>query len=248
MNLNPTCFLVAIVGGSGAGKTWLADQFQRLLGESVARLSLDDFYRDRSHLAPIERQQLNFDEPQAIDWPEFERVLRDCRCGRATGVPRYDFTAHRRFPGLELWQPKPIVLVEGLWLLHHQATRRLFDWRIFIDCPERLRFRRRLARDVRERGRTRSSVEWQFQTTVAPMHHRFVAPQAAWADLVLSHPLDDAEVNRLAGRLWIRSLWRPHARQRVGESRWTGAEPTPTTGAAFFAPLPTWAESERSAL
>jgi uridine kinase len=248
MSARSSRFLVAIVGGSGAGKTWLVDQLQRLLGESVARLSLDDFYRDHSHLPPAERQRVNFDDPQAIDWPEFERVLRDCRCGRASGVPRYDFTSHSRFPARDLWRPKPLVLVDGLWLLHRQTTRRLFDWRIYVDCPERLRFRRRLARDVRERGRTHSSVKWQFQETVAPMHHRFVAPQVAWADIVLSQPLEDTEVNRLAGRLCVRSLRGPHLRQPSCGSQRSDAEFTTTPQAASMAPLPTLAETRRSAL
>src|SRR6266446_4214469 len=149
MNNDAPSYLVAIVGGSGAGKTWLADHLQRILGESVARLSLDDFYLDRSHLSPTERETINFDQPQAIDWSEFERVLLDCRYGRTTGVPRYDFTLHKRFLELEVWQPKPLTLVDGLWPLHRPAIRRLFDCRIFIDCPERLRLCRRLARDVR---------------------------------------------------------------------------------------------------
>ncbi len=195
--------LVAIVGGSGAGKTWLADRLQRLIGETTARLSLDDFYLDRSDVPPAEREQINFDEPQAIDWPCIEQVLRDCRRGQVARVPRYDFASHTRRPGPATWQLKPLILFEGLWLLHEPAIRQLFDLSVFIDCPETVRLARRLARDMRERGRTEASVCRQFQATVAPMHERHVAPQRAWADLVLDHPLDETAVRDLARRLWM---------------------------------------------
>src|SRR5579862_7022667 len=117
--------LVAIVGGSGAGKSWLAQQLQRRLGKEATRLCLDDFYRDRAHLPVAQRGQINFDHPRAIDWPLFEAILRACRAGRLLAVPRYDFSRHvrRRSPGW--WRPKPVVLVEGLWLLRRASLRRM---------------------------------------------------------------------------------------------------------------------------
>ena len=80
--------LVAVVGGSGAGKTWLADHLQTAVGNGAGRLSLDDFYRDRSHLSPSQRQKINYDHPRAIDWPLFEKSLKACRAGRSIPVPR----------------------------------------------------------------------------------------------------------------------------------------------------------------
>src|SRR5882757_905449 len=88
--------LIAIVGGSGAGKTWLTGRLQRVFGSQAVRLSQDDFYRDLRHLAPTARAKINFDHPRTLDWPELETVLRDCRDGRVTKVPKYDFTTHAR--------------------------------------------------------------------------------------------------------------------------------------------------------
>src|SRR5215470_13200400 len=127
--------LVAIVGGSGAGKTWLATQLQMAFGKECARLSLDNFYLDQSHLSPGRRTRLNFDHPRAIDWPLVECALRQCLDSAPVFVPRYDFGEHRRLTDAEWWQPKPLVLMEGLWLLHRPALRRLFVLRIFLDCP-----------------------------------------------------------------------------------------------------------------
>ncbi|MBI2927581.1 MAG: uridine kinase [Verrucomicrobia bacterium] len=195
--------LVALVGGSGAGKTWLAERLHELLGADVARLALDDFYRDRSHLTAAQRARINFDHPRAIDWAVFEKVLRAVNAGRAVRVPGYDFATHTRRARREFWKPKPIVLVEGLWLLRRASIRRLFDVRIFIDCPERVRRQRRLARDVKARGRSAASVRRQWRATVAPMHRKFVAPQVRWADVVIRGPLRDAEVRRLAQELRV---------------------------------------------
>lgn len=194
--------LVAIVGGSGAGKTWLADRLHQLLGEKAGRLSQDDFYRDQSALPPSRRNQLNFDHPDAIEWPLLERVLQSFAAGRPARVPRYDFRTHCRLNGTEQVQPRPVTLVEGLWLLQSPAMRRTFHLKIFLECPEKVRLRRRLARDVAERGRSPASVRRQFRLTVAPMHRRHVAPQARWADLVLRHPHSEAGIRQLHEAAW----------------------------------------------
>src|SRR5262245_32229390 len=125
-----TC-LVAIVGGSGAGKSWLARKLQTALGSRAVRISLDDFYRDRSHTSPARRANINFDHPRAIDWPAVERAVRDLRSGRTARLPRYDFKTHCRLREENILTPKPVVLIEGLWLLRRPSLRRLFDWRIF---------------------------------------------------------------------------------------------------------------------
>lgn len=196
-----TSRMVAIVGGTGAGKGWLASRLCQLLGERACVLSLDDFYRDRSHLPAARRERLNFDIPRAIDWRSAREVFNNCRQGRPAHVPRYDFGTHSRLPARVALQPKPVVFVEGLWLLCHKATRDLFALKIFIDCPASLRFTRRRERDVVERGRTADSVERQFRL-IAPFHERYVEPQKQWADVVLSHPFKASDLARLADRLW----------------------------------------------
>jgi len=193
--------LVAIVGCSGAGKSWLAGQLQARLGKEAALLRLDDFYRDRSHLPLVRREQLNFDHPRSIDWAEFERVLLACRQGMPVPIPKYDFAAHTRLAKSQWWRPKRIVLVEGLWLLRRRSVRRLFSFGIYVDCPTRLQLRRRLQRDVTERGRSAASVRRQFATRVQPMGQSYVRPQARRADVVISSPTSAEELGRLVARL-----------------------------------------------
>jgi uridine kinase len=190
--------LVAIVGGSGSGKSYLAEKLQSALGHKAGRLSLDDFYRDRSHLSPAQRAKINFDRPLAIDWPEFERALSSCVHWRRTQVPCYDFTSHCRLPHSRVLKPKPIILVEGLWLLRSARTRKFFGFRIFLDIPMKLRLRRRLARDATVRGRSRSSIQEQFRKTVEPMHRKFVLPQMHWSEFVLRGNRIDRKIAEIA--------------------------------------------------
>jgi uridine kinase len=194
--------LVAIVGGSGAGKGWLVSRLCEVLGDNANHLQLDNFYRDRSHMDPQRRARLNFDVPHAIDWDGAIRALCDCRAGTATRVPRYDFATYCRVTQDETWSPRPLVLVDGLWLLRSADVRRLFDLSLFLDVPEAVRHARRLARDVSERGYDATEVEHRLRTAVAPMHDRYVEPQKKWADVILEQPFQEADLLRLADRLW----------------------------------------------
>jgi len=202
MSRQPSNLILAIVGGSGAGKSWLADRLSLLLGDMTGRVSLDNFYLDRSHLPPSRRARINYDSPGAIDWAHFEKVLTAYRVGNSVSIPRYDFITHCRISDREPWPPKPLILVEGPWLLQRARIRSLFNLRVYLDCPARLRLRRRLERDVIERGRTALSIRQQFRSQVVPMHDRHVEPQRRWADLVLPVPYPERAILDLAERIW----------------------------------------------
>ena len=201
MNMEANTKLIAIVGGSGSGKTWLAGRLNQELALPTAQLSLDDFYLEHADVEPAARAASSFDHPDSVDWRRFIRVLQACRAGRPTEVPRYDFVSHTRRPSPEMFSPAPLVLVEGLWLLWLPSVRRLFDFKLYLECPAQLRLERRLERDVKDRGRTPEDVRAQFWKTVAPMHQRFVAPQQRCADLTLQQPPDEPDLRRLIARL-----------------------------------------------
>jgi uridine kinase len=193
--------LVAITGGSGSGKSWLSKRLARALGPSATKLCLDDFYKDRSHLSLARRALLNFDHPRAIDWRRLVEVLENALAGRVTRVPCYDFKTHSRSKRLKVLRPKPIILMEGLWLLQRPAIRRLSSLSIFLECSANTRLRRRIARDTVSRGRTRLSIETQFQRAVEPMHVRYVAPQARLADIVFKENIGRRQIRELLRRL-----------------------------------------------
>jgi len=200
--------VIAIVGGSGAGKTFLANKLTTEFGDSASIVRLDNFYKDLSHLDFTEREKTNFDEPSAIDWTEFKSVFETIISGKDAYLPVYDFCSHTRKPERLLFRATPVVIVEGLWLIHEAWLRKLFSFSIFVESSEKLRLERRIARDVNERGRTRESVISQFKKHVSPMHDKFVEPQKQFADFVLHSPWSQAEwkclIDRIKNKLNLR--------------------------------------------
>ncbi len=195
-----TC-VIAVVGGSGAGKSWLVARLRRFFGRRACHVQMDDFYLDRSHLAPGRHRYLNFDRPESIDWPSLERFLRACRLGRDVVMPAYDYVTHCASTRPE-WRRRPIVILEGLWLLRRRRLAPLLDLKLYLDVPERVRNARRIERDVAERGFTAARVDEVLRTQVLPLHVRFVEPQKRRADLVLTQPYRAAEIDALAQALW----------------------------------------------
>lgn len=185
--------LIAVVGGSGSGKTWLAGKLGEWLGDEAGHLCLDSFYRDLGHLPPDERCLANFDDPDAIDWEALRGVLETLENGQTAQVPVYDFAEHiQRKETVELpW--RPIMVLEGLWLLHPEWLREKLAYSIFVDCPEDERLLRRIERDVLTRGRTEESVRRQFSEHVQPMHALFVEPQRQHAMRCVSSPQTEME-------------------------------------------------------
>jgi uridine kinase len=193
--------VAAIVGGSGSGKTWLSRKIEQALPGQVTRVSLDDFYLDRSHLKPKARRRVNYDHPRAIDWPALQRFVEDYVSEKSVLLPQYDFTTHCRRRGGTNCEVRPILLIEGLWVLSRRCIRSMVDFSIYMECPAPVRLARRVARDTMERGRTVRDVRAQFRAIVAPMHHAYVAPQKRHVAVVLRHPITDADAEMLAARL-----------------------------------------------
>lgn len=191
--MNTAATFIAVVGGSGSGKSRLAAEMRELLGNATGHLSLDDFYRDLGHLPEEEREAVNFDNPAAIDWDALREVLECLELGKPARIPIYDFATHTRKPDTRTFGNARIVILEGLWLLHHDWLREKFALSVFVDCPEEERLRRRIERDVMARGRTEESVRQQFANHVQPMHAMFVEPQRQWATRRVHSPMPDHE-------------------------------------------------------
>ena len=191
---------IAIVGGTGSGKTTLAHALAEHFGEHCAVIDHDSYYRDLSHLKPAERAAINFDHPDSLENSLLVDHLHRLRAGRTIDKPKYCFATHSRLPEREWVAPKPVVVVEGILLMALPELRNAFYLRVFVDVPDDVRALRRLRRDVSERGRTIDSVCAQWMQTVRPMHERFVAPAKRRADLVVSgqEPTRDAVLRVLA--------------------------------------------------
>ena len=177
--------IIGIAGASSSGKTELA---RRLLQElpGTAIVSLDSYYRGREELPFEEREKLNFDHPDALEWELLRQHLHAIAEGRAFEEPTYSFARHVRIPGTRRIEPAAFLIVEGLFVLYWPELRAILDTKVYVWTDPDVCHQRRLARDVAERGRTPEYVRAQYERTVRPGAEQFVLPTRQFADLVVS--------------------------------------------------------------
>lgn len=200
---------VPIAGGTGSGKTTLARAVAAHIQAPI--ISIDDYYRPLDHLTFEEREQVNFDCPDAIDHDLLVAHLRDLLQGRSVEVPQYDFTRHTRSPRRERLEPAPVILIEGIFALCWPEINRLCPIRVYVETPKLLRFQRRLERDVSERGRTVEEVTRRFHSHVNPMHELYVEPTKQRSTLIVSgvDPIEETSGHVLRH---INALWESEVR------------------------------------
>ena len=180
--------IILIAGGSASGKTYVANSvLNTLKSEDIIRLTIDDFYKDNSHLPLEERKKINFDHPKSIDFKLLYEVLSSLKEGKEVDIPTYDFTIHCRANVSKHIIPKKIIIVEGIFALVNKRIRELSDLNIFINASSENRFLRRLKRDQEERGRTFDYVVNQYVNVVAPAYEEIIAPTKMFADLIISN-------------------------------------------------------------
>ena len=177
--------VIGIAGGTGSGKTTLMNNLIARFGDVVTVLSHDNYYRRRDELTFEERTKINYDEPAALETDLMARHLEELRHGRAIDCPVYDFTRHNRSDETVRIYPRQVIIVEGILIFENPELRELMDIKIFVDTDADVRLCRRIKRDVNKRGRSLESVLLQYQTTVKPMHEKYVEPSKKYADLVV---------------------------------------------------------------
>lgn len=188
------CFVIGIAGGTGSGKTTIAQAFAARTAALL--VSHDRYYRDCPDPA-----HTNFDHPDAVETSLLVDHVDALVRGEAVDLPDYDFATHRRIPGRQA-RPRPILVVEGILVLSDPVLRSRCDLTVFVRCPDDVRLLRRMLRDCAHRGRTLESVAGQYLASVRPMHERFVAPCEAASGLVLDGMGDVGEqVERLVSRV-----------------------------------------------
>ena len=183
-NHNP--LVIGIAGGSGSGKTTVAQVIlQRVGPDRISFLQHDAYYKDLSGLPPAQRAEVNFDHPNSLDNDLLVNHIQQLIHNEPVEVPVYDFATHSRTHQKFTVQPRGVILVEGILIFTEPTLRELFDVKIFVDTDSDLRFIRRLQRDIAERGRTTETVIKQYLSTVRPMHLDFVEPSKRYADVII---------------------------------------------------------------
>ena len=178
--------IIGICGGTGSGKTTVANRLLQVVGaHEVAFIQQDSYYRNLADLQPDYRHKVNFDHPDAIDNDLMVSHVAALGHGQAVDLPLYDFKNHVRRPETLRVEPKLITIVEGILIFAEPRLLSEMDVKVFVDTPDDIRFIRRLRRDIAERGRNVDSVIEQWIETVRPMHQQFVEPSKRQADVII---------------------------------------------------------------
>ena len=194
--------IIAIVGASGSGKSTVVERLKADPEISPSVIQVDHYYRDLSHLTYEQRDSVNFDHPDAIEFEALREDLKALKRGQSVDAPIYDFTVHNRASETQRIEANSIIILEGLLALADAETAALVDQVVFIDTPLEVCLKRRIERDAAKRGRSEASVRDFWVTRAAPMFNEFIAPWKAQADLVLSGETDEVETQaRLAA--WL---------------------------------------------
>ena len=178
--------IIGISGGTGSGKTTVANRILESVSASeVVFIQQDSYYRNLKDVPLDYRRVANFDHPDPLDNDLLVNHVRKLKSGEGIDLPLYDFKTHSRLHETRRVEPKPIVIVEGILIFAESRLLEQMDIKVFVDTPDDIRFIRRLRRDVAERGRTAESVIEQYLATVRPMHMQFVEPSKRYADVII---------------------------------------------------------------
>ena len=194
--------VIGIAGGTGSGKTTLVKNLAKIFADEVTVLSHDNYYKRHDDLTYEERCLLNYDEPAAFDTRLMAYQLDCLRHGQPIQCPVYDYTVHNRSNDTIHIEPNRVIIVEGIMIFENEELRNLMDIRIFVDTDADVRLCRRIKRDVNKRGRSVTSVLEQYQTTVKPMHEKYVEPSKKFAHLIVPEGgKNEVAIDMIMGRI-----------------------------------------------
>lgn len=178
--------IIGIAGGTGSGKTTVVKKIMEMFPkEDVALLSQDSYYKDNSALPLEERQKINFDHPDSIEFSLLEKHLRDLKNKKAIDEPIYSYLTCTRSSETIRVEPKDVIIVEGILIFTDKTIRNVCDVKIFVDAPADERLTRVIKRDMIERGRTAETVLDRYEKTVKPMHEAYIEPSKKYADIII---------------------------------------------------------------
>ncbi len=178
--------IIGIAGGSGSGKTTVVKALTDQLKERVVVIPQDSYYKDSSHLPMEERQKVNFDHPDSIDFDLLISHLKELKAGHSIEQPVYSYiTCSRSQTETVTVTPAEVIIVEGILIFCCAELRAQMDIKIFVDADDDDRLMRVMARDILERGKTVETVIQRYSRTVKPMFLQFIEPSKRYADVII---------------------------------------------------------------
>lgn len=179
-------FTIGIAGGTGSGKTTVVRKIlERIPADRVALIPQDSYYRDNSHLPLEERQKMNFDHPDSLEFDLLVKHLRQMKAGKMVQQPIYSYLTCTRAGETIPVEPKEVIILEGILIYTHLPLIREIDLKVFVDADADDRLARVIERDMMERGRDLKKVLDRYQQTVKPMHLQFIEPSKRYADIIV---------------------------------------------------------------
>lgn len=181
-------FLVGLAGGSASGKTTFIRKLSEEFGENqVCVISQDHYYKGLSEQLRDENGKVNFDHPVGIDFNRIKKDIRKLLRGETVKIVEYTFNNPNVFPKEIIYQPAPIILLEGLFVFVDKTLNKLYDYRLYIDADDEVTLKRRLHRDTKERGMTEEEVMYQWNNHVLPAYKEFLKPHKPRADYIIKN-------------------------------------------------------------
>ncbi|MDD3626640.1 MAG: uridine kinase [bacterium] len=177
--------IIGVAGGTGSGKTTIANRIGEALHEEMVMIPQDFYYKNMNHLEFQEREKINYDHPDSFDNKLLVEHLKELKLGKAIQSPIYDFKQHMRIEDTKRIDPAPVIILEGILIFVDPDLRKMMDFKIFVDTPSDIRLIRRIRRDMVERERSLDSVINQYIETVRPMHIEFVEHSKKYADIII---------------------------------------------------------------
>ncbi len=178
--------VIGIAGGSGSGKTTVVKALTEHLKERVVVLPQDSYYKDSSHLPLEERQKVNFDHPDSIDFPLLIKQLEQLKAGQTIEQPVYSYlTCSRSKTETITVTPAEVIIIEGILIFTCAELRNQMDIKIFVDADDDDRLMRVMHRDIQERGRDIAAVIERYSRIVKPMYLQFIEPSKRYADIII---------------------------------------------------------------
>lgn len=178
--------IIGIAGGTGSGKTTVVRRIIESLPQNeVVLLPQDSYYKDSSNVPVEERQNINFDHPNAFDWTLLSKHISMLKEGKSIEQPIYSYLTCTRQPETIHVEPCEVIIIEGILALSDKKLRSQMDLKIFVDADPDERLIRVIERDVVERGRTAQAVMDRYMRVLKPMHLEFIEPCKRYADLII---------------------------------------------------------------
>ncbi len=182
----PEPMIIGITGGTGSGKSFIAEKIHNSILNRSVIFKLDNYYLPLNKQPLDENGLYNFDTPQSLDFNCFETDLRKLIGGEKLKMKQYNFNFRDRIVHIEI-EPQPVIILEGLFLFYRKSVFKMCDIKIFVDASLEIRIKRRLKRDVQERGYSRDNVLYKFENHVKPAHFKYIEPLKAKCDFVIQN-------------------------------------------------------------